>query len=64
MLAGRRLVFGAPCSAVDAAGEGAALGATAGEARLRPVSAEAGYTRVCRVATEAAPLNIVREARP
>ena len=42
----------------------AALGAMAGEARLRQVLAEAGYTRVRRVAQEAAPFNIVLEARP
>jgi ubiquinone/menaquinone biosynthesis C-methylase UbiE len=41
----------------------AALGAMAGEARLRQVLAEAGYTRVRRVAQEAAPFNIVLEAR-
>ena len=43
---------------------GAALGAMAGEARLRQVLAEAGYTRVRRVAQQAAPFNIVLEARP
>ena len=42
----------------------AALGAMAGEARLRQVLAEAGYTRVRRVAQQAAPFNIVLEARP
>ena len=42
----------------------AALGAMAGETRLRQVLAEAGYTRVRRVAQEAAPFNIVLEARP
>jgi SAM-dependent methyltransferase len=42
----------------------AALGAMVGEARLRQVLAEAGYTRVRRVAREAAPFNIVLEARP
>jgi ubiquinone/menaquinone biosynthesis C-methylase UbiE len=41
----------------------AALGAMAGEARLRQVLAEAGYTRVRRVAQQAAPFNIVLEAR-
>jgi ubiquinone/menaquinone biosynthesis C-methylase UbiE len=41
----------------------AALGAMAGEARLRQVLAEAGYTRVRRVAQDAAPFNIVLEAR-
>ncbi len=41
-----------------------ALGAMAGEARLRQVLAEAGYTRVRRVAQQAAPFNIVLEARP
>ena len=41
-----------------------ALGAMAGEARIRQVLAEAGYTRVRRVAVEAAPFNIVLEARP
>ena len=40
----------------------AALGAMAGETRLRQVLAEAGYTRVRRVAQEAAPFNIVLEA--
>jgi hypothetical protein len=43
---------------------GAALGAMAGEARIRQVLADAGYTRVRRVAAEAAPFNIVLEARP
>lgn len=42
----------------------AALGAMAGEARLRQVLAEAGFTRVRRVAATAAPFNIVLEARP
>jgi hypothetical protein len=42
----------------------AALGAMAGETRLRQVLAEAGYTGVRRVAQEAAPFNIVLEARP
>ena len=42
----------------------AALGAMAGEARLRQVLAEAGFTRVRRVAQQAAPFNIVLEARP
>ena len=42
----------------------AALGAMAGEARLRQVLAEAGYARVRRVAQEAAPFNIVLEAQP
>ena len=41
----------------------AALGAMAGEARLRQVLAEAGYSRVRRVAQHAAPFNIVLEAR-
>jgi ubiquinone/menaquinone biosynthesis C-methylase UbiE len=41
----------------------AALGAMAGEARLRQVLADAGYTRVRRVAQQAAPFNIVLEAR-
>jgi hypothetical protein len=41
----------------------AALGAMAGDARLRQVLAEAGYPRVRRVAQEAAPFNIVLEAR-
>jgi len=42
----------------------AALGAMAGEARIRQVLADAGYTRVRRVAAEAAPFKIVLEARP
>jgi len=42
----------------------AALGAMAGQARIRQVLAEAGYTWVRRVAREAAPFNIVLEARP
>ena len=42
----------------------AALGAMAGETRIRRVLADAGYTRVRRVAHEAAPFNIVLEARP
>jgi ubiquinone/menaquinone biosynthesis C-methylase UbiE len=40
-----------------------ALGAMAGEARIRQALADAGYTRVRRVAHEAAPFNIVLEAR-
>jgi len=36
----------------------------AGEARLRQVLAEAGYGTVRRVAQQAAPFNIVLEARP
>ena len=42
----------------------AALGAMAGETRIRRVLADAGYTRVRRVAQDAAPFNIVLEARP
>jgi hypothetical protein len=42
----------------------AALGAMAGEARLRQVLTEAGYPNVRRVAQQAAPFNIVLEARP
>ena len=42
----------------------AALGAMAGESRLRQVLAEAGFSRVRRVAKETAPFNIVLEARP
>ena len=42
----------------------AALGAMSGEVRLRQVLADGGYTRVRRVAQDAAPFNIVLEARP
>jgi hypothetical protein len=42
----------------------AALGAMAGEARLRQVLTEAGYPNVRRVAQQTAPFNIVLEARP
>jgi ubiquinone/menaquinone biosynthesis C-methylase UbiE len=42
----------------------AALGAMAGETRLRQVLTEAGYPNVRRVAEQAAPFNIVLEARP
>jgi ubiquinone/menaquinone biosynthesis C-methylase UbiE len=42
----------------------AALGAMAGESRLRQVLTEAGFSRVRRVAKETAPFNIVLEARP
>ncbi len=42
----------------------AALGAMAGEARLREVAAIAGLTDVRRVAADAAPFNIVLAARP
>jgi hypothetical protein len=59
MLVGRRLATGALRSAVDAA-----VGAMAGETRIRQVLAGAGYTRVRRVARDAAPFNIVLEARP
>ena len=41
---------------------GAALGAQAGEARLRDVAAEAGITQVRRVAET--PFNMVLELRP
>jgi ubiquinone/menaquinone biosynthesis C-methylase UbiE len=41
-----------------------ALGTMAGEARLRQVLADAGYTRVRRVAEQAAPFHIVLDARP
>jgi hypothetical protein len=44
--------------------EAAALGAMAGETRVREVLVEAGFTAVRRVAHEAAPFNIVLEARP
>jgi SAM-dependent methyltransferase len=43
---------------------GAALGAMAGEARLREVAAAAGLADVRRVAASAAPFNIVLAARP
>lgn len=43
---------------------GAALGAMAGEARLREVAAAAAMTDVRRVAADAAPFNIVLAARP
>ncbi|MFJ8623033.1 methyltransferase domain-containing protein [Kitasatospora sp. NPDC093550] len=42
----------------------AALGAMAGEAKLREVLAAGGLTRVRRIAQESAPVNIVLEARP
>jgi hypothetical protein len=42
----------------------AALGAMAGEARLRQVLADAGYSHVRRVARQEAPFNIVLEAKP
>ena len=42
----------------------AALGAMAGETRLRHVLTEAGFTLVRRVAEDAAPFNIVLEAKP
>jgi SAM-dependent methyltransferase len=42
----------------------AALGAMAGEARLREVAAAAGLADVRRVAADAAPVNIVLAARP
>ncbi len=41
---------------------GAALGAQAGEARLREVFGEAGYTGFRRAAQT--PLNLILEARP
>jgi hypothetical protein len=41
---------------------GTALGARAGEARLRAVAAEAGFTRFRRAAET--PFNLVLEARP
>ncbi|WP_406504473.1 methyltransferase domain-containing protein [Streptomyces sp. NBC_00212] len=42
----------------------AALGAMAGEARLREVLTAAGFTRIRRIAEDSAPVNIVLEARP
>ncbi|GGP89880.1 class I SAM-dependent methyltransferase [Streptomyces melanogenes] len=42
----------------------AALGAMAGEARLRDVLAAGGLTRIRRIAQESAPVNIILEARP
>ncbi len=52
------------CTPSSLAQPGAAgLGAMTGEARLRQVLTEARYTRVRRVAQEAAPFNIVLEAR-
>lgn len=55
---------GFPASAVTGFDHSDALGAMAGETRLRQVLAGAGYTRVRRVAPEAAPFNIVLEAKP
>jgi len=53
------------CTPSSLAQPGAAgLGALAGAARLRQVLTDAGYARVRRVAHEAAPFNIVLEARP
>ncbi|GIH05215.1 SAM-dependent methyltransferase [Rhizocola hellebori] len=43
---------------------GAALGAMAGEAKLREVAAAAGFERVERIAADAAPFNIILAARP
>jgi len=42
----------------------AGLGAMAGEARLRQVLADGGFTRVRRLPAELAPFNILLEARP
>jgi ubiquinone/menaquinone biosynthesis C-methylase UbiE len=50
-------------SALAQAG-GTSLGAMAGEARLRQVLADAGYRSVRRVAEDAAPFNIILEAKP
>jgi SAM-dependent methyltransferase len=52
------------CTPSALAQGGPALGAMAGEARLREVLAAGGFTRVRRIALEAAPFNIVLEARP
>jgi SAM-dependent methyltransferase len=43
---------------------GAALGAMAGEAKLREVAAAAGLSNVDRIAADAAPFNIILAARP
>ncbi len=51
------------CTANGVAQEGHPLGTVAGEARLREVAAEAGFTRVRRLDVEA-PLNILLELRP
>jgi hypothetical protein len=50
------------CVGVSLAQDGPALGAQAGEARLREVVAKGGFTRFRR-ATET-PFNIILEARP
>jgi len=51
------------CTQASLAQEGgAALGAQAGEARLREVLKEAGFTRIRRAAET--PFNMVLEARP
>ncbi|MEV7774321.1 hypothetical protein [Kitasatospora sp. NPDC086791] len=52
----------APSSLAQAGG--AALGAMAGEARLREVLTAGGLTRVRRVARDSAPANLLLEARP
>ncbi len=52
------------CTPSALAQGGSALGTMAGEARLREVLAAGGFTRVRRIAQEAAPFNIVLEARP
>jgi 2-polyprenyl-3-methyl-5-hydroxy-6-metoxy-1,4-benzoquinol methylase len=56
---GASTVFCVPCSL---AGHGPALGAQAGEARLRQVTVEGGFSRFRRAAET--PFNLVLEARP
>jgi len=50
------------CVSNSLAGEGVALGAQAGEGRLRKVAQEGGFTRFRRAAET--PFNLVLEARP
>ena len=50
------------CVSNSLAGEGVALGAQAGEGRLRKVALEGGFTRFRRAAET--PFNLVLEARP
>jgi hypothetical protein len=60
-----RVFYGAStmlCVPVSLAQRGPALGAQAGEARLRAVAVEGGFTRFRR-ATQT-PFNLVLEARP
>lgn len=52
------------CTPSALAQGGEALGTMAGEGKLREVLSAAGFSRISRIAQDAAPFNIILEARP